>query len=318
MTSYSQLSQEERYFISTSLARKCSIPSIAKELDRPPSTVYRELRRNRRPTGRYAASVAHSYATARRRSSRRGPHLPSELIHQIMELLSKRWSPEQISNYLIRKGLQSISFQSIYRWIRKDRRRGGFLYKALRIMPKPRRKRYGSIDSRGVLQGKRNISERPDLINTRSEFGHWEGDTVMGKDRHQCILTLVERKTGITRMAKLINRTAANTSNAIIAAIKKEPKLFKTITFDNGTEFHSYKDIEDETGLICYFANPHHPWERGCNENLNGLLRQYIPKRKKLDYIGNTKIQNICDALNARPRKRLNYFSPKEACDALL
>jgi transposase, IS30 family len=317
MKSYTQLSQEERYFISTNLARKRSVPSIAKELDRPPSTVYRELERNRRPTGLYAASVAHSYATARRRRSRRGPHLPSELIRYIMELLAKRWSPEQISNYLIRKSLQSVSFQSIYRWIRKDRRRGGSLYKALRIMPKQRRKRYGSVDSRGVLQGKRNISERPDLINTRLEFGHWEGDTVMGKDRHQCILTLVERKTGITRMAKLSNRSAANTTKAIIASIKQEPLLFKTITFDNGTEFHSYKVIEEGTGVICYFANPHHPWERGCNENLNGLLRQYIPKGKKLDYIGNTKIQKICDDLNTRPRKRLNYFSPKESCDAL-
>ena len=317
MKSYSQLSQEERYFFSSSLARGHSIPSIAKELDRPPCTLYRELARNRRPSGCYAAVVAHSYATARRRRSRRGPHLPPEFILLIWEMLSRRWSPDQVSNFLVREGLPSVSFQTIYRWIRKDRRRGGSLYKALRIMPKRRRKRYGSDDSRGVLRGKRNISERPDIINTRSEFGHWEGDTVMGKDRHQCILTLVERKTGITRMAKIRNRTAALTAKAVIAIIEREPWLFKTITFDNGTEFHSYKDIEKATGVICYFANPHHPWERGCNENLNGLLRQYIPKGTTLNYIGNTKIQKICDDLNTRPRKRLNYFSPQEACDAL-
>ena len=318
MKSYSQLSQEERYFISTSLAKKHTIPSIAKELDRAPSTLYRELGRNRRPTGRYAAAVAQSYATARRRRSRRGPHLPHEIILMIHELLRMKWSPDQVSNFLRRESLPSISFQSIYRWIRKDRRRGGYLYKDLRIMPKRRRKRYRSDDSRGVLRGKRNISARPKEIDDRLEFGHWEGDTVMGKDHHQCIITLVERRTGLTRMAKLKNRTAALAAKAIIKIIEAEPWLFKTITFDNGTEFHSYKDIEVATGVICYFANPHHPWERGCNENLNGLLRQYIPKRTKLDYIGNTKLHKICTELNTRPRKRLSYFSPQEVCDAIL
>jgi len=229
-----------------------------------------------------------------------------------------KWSPDQVSNFLRRESLPSISFQSIYRWIRKDRRRGGYLYKDLRIMPKRRRKRYRSDDSRGVLRGKRNISARPKEIDDRLEFGHWEGDTVMGKDHHQCIITLVERRTGLTRMAKLKNRTAALAAKAIIKIIEAEPWLFKTITFDNGTEFHSYKDIEVATGVICYFANPHHPWERGCNENLNGLLRQYIPKRTKLDYIGNTKLHKICTELNTRPRKRLSYFSPQEVCDAIL
>lgn len=317
MKSYSQLSQEERYFLSSSLARGHSVPSIANELARAPSTLYRELRRNLRPSGRYAAAVAHSYATARRRRSRRGPHLPQETIRLVHQLLTMRWSPDQISNHLDRLELPSISFQTIYRWIRKDRRRGGTLYKYLRIMPKRRRKRYRSSDSRGVLRGKRNISERPEGVADRLEFGHWEGDTVMGKDRHQCIVTLVERKTGITRMAKLRNRTAVSAAMAITAIIKGEPRLFKTLTFDNGTEFHSYKDIEAATGVTCYFANPHHPWERGCNENLNGLLRQYIPKGTKLDGIGRTKVWKICRDLNTRPRKRLNYLSPQEACDAL-
>ena len=318
MTSYSQLSQEERYFFSSNLARGHTIPSIAKELDRAPSTLYRELARNLRPSGSYAASVAHSYATARRRRARRGPHLPPEIILMIHGFLRMRWSPERISNYLTSIQLPSTSFQTIYRWIRKDRRRGGILYKDLRIMPKRRRKRYRSDDSRGVLRGKRNISTRPEAINSRIEFGHWEGDTVMGKDHHQCIITLVERKTGLTKMAKLRNRTAAATVKAINAIIKGEPWLFKTITFDNGTEFHSYKDIEEATGVVCYFANPHHPWERGCNENLNGLLRQYIPKGMKLDGIGRTKIWKICRELNNRPRKRLNYLTPQEVCDDLL
>jgi IS30 family transposase len=225
----------------------------------------------------------------------------------------QEFSPEQIISQLLLEGFPYISTQTIYRHIRKNRRRGGHLYKYLRIMPKRRKKKYRSADSRGVLRRKRNISERPKYINERKTSGHWEGDTVMGKDHNQCVLTLVERKTGLNRMAKLKNRTAKETCAAVIAIIKKEPGLFKTITFDNGTEFHSYKEIERQTGVIIYFANPHHPWERGCNENFNGLLRQYLPKGHSLSYIGENRLQNISDRLNCRTRKRLGFKTPQEA-----
>jgi transposase, IS30 family len=285
MKSYSQLSLEERYFLSALKARGVSIPDIARALGRAPSTIYRELHRNERPKlGRYTPFEAHSYATARRRRERRGSHYSAESWELVFKLLDIQWSPEQIANYLANTSQLSISFQTIYRCVRKDRRRGGLLYKNLRIMPKRRRKRYGSVDSRGILRGKRNISERPSWINDRLEFGHWEADTVLGKDRHQCILTLVERMTGESRLAKLTNKTASKTTAAIARIIRAEPHLFKTITFDNGTEFHSYKKIEALFPVTCYFANPHHPWERGCNENFNGLLRQYLPKGHSLDW----------------------------------
>jgi IS30 family transposase len=213
---------------------------------------------------------------------------------------------------MAKNSLYSMSFQTIYRVIRIDRRRGGFLFKNLRVVPKRRRKRYGSLDSRGVLRGKRLIDTRPKYINDRKEYGHWEADTVMGKDKHQCILTLIERKSGFNRIAKLTNRTAKNVIKAMIEIIVKEPELFKTITFDNGTEFHSYKVLEDMFGVRCYFANPHSPWERGRNENFNGLLRQYFPKRICLTYIGNTKTEFVSEQLNNRPRKRLKYKTPKE------
>lgn len=312
MNTYTQLSREERYYISSQRARNVSFSQIARDLGRSTSTVTREFKRNLRPTGRYAAFVAHSYATARRRRSRRKSHFPPECWMLIYSLLEEKLSPEQISDRLASNGLYTISYQSIYRIIRIDRRRGGFLFKNCRVIPKRRRKRYGSIDSRGILQGKRMISERPEYINNRSEFGHWEGDTVMGKDRHQCFLTLVERKSGLNRIIKLKNRTAKNVTKALIHLISAEPDIFKTITFDNGTEFHSYKIIEDMFGVICYFANPHHPWERGSNENFNGLLRQYFPKGTSLDYIGNRKTQFVSDQLNDRPRKRHEFKSPME------
>jgi IS30 family transposase len=156
------------------------------------------------------------------------------------------------------------------------------------------------------------ISERPAYIDERLEFGHWEADTVMGKDKHQCFLTLVERKSGLNRIVKLKNRTAKNVTKALIELIAAEPDKFKTITFDNGTEFHSYKIIEELFGVVCYFANPHHPWERGCNENFNGLLRQYFPKKTSLSYIGKVRTQYVSEQLNSRPRKRLGFKTPKE------
>ncbi len=315
---YSQLSQEERYFLSSLKARGVSVPQIAKSLGRAPSTMYRELHRNERPNqDRYTPLEAHSYATARRRRERRGSHYPPECWNRIFELLDLQWSPEQIASYLANSGQFSISFQTIYRHIRKDRRRGGKLFQNLRIMPKRRRKRYGSDDSRGILRGKRNISERSATINDRLEFGHWEADTVLGKDRHQCVLTLVERMTGVARLAKLPNRTASYAAAAIAKIISTEPGRFKTITFDNGTEFHSYKKLEAAFPVTCYFANPHHPWERGSNENFNGLLRQYTPKGHSLDYIGERKLNAICERLNDRPRKRLSFRSPQEVFNGL-
>lgn len=309
---YTQLSRDERYYISSMRAKKVSFSQIARDLGRSTSTVSREFRRNLRPTGRYAAFVAHSYAVARRRRSRRGSHFPSSCWQHIYSLLQEKWSPEQIVNYMAKNGLYSISFQTIYRVIRIDRQRRGFLFKNLRNVPKRRRKRYGSLDSRGVLRGKRLIDTRPQYINERKEYGHWEADTVMGKDKHQCILTLVERKSGYNRIAKLPNRTAKNATKAMIAIIAKEPNLFKTITFDNGTEFHSYRVLEDLFGIRCYFANPHAPWERGCNENFNGLLRQYFPKRTHLHYIDDTITLAVSEQLNKRPRKRLKYKTPQE------
>lgn len=309
---YTQLSLDERYYISSMKAKDVSCNQIAQDLGRSTSTVSREIKRNLRPTGRYAAFVAHSYATARRRRSRRGSHFPPECWALIFSYLKEKWSPEQIADKLSSQGLYSISFQSIYRVIRLDRKRGGYLFKDLRVIPKRRRKKYRSLDSRGVLPGKRPISERPSYINERKEFGHWEADTVMGKNRHECFFTLVERKSGYNRTVKLKNRTAKNVTRALIEIISAEPELFKTITFDNGTEFHSYKVIEDMFGVLCYFANPHAPWERGCNENFNGLLRQYFPKGTSLHYIGNKRTQFVSEQLNNRPRKRLAFKTPKE------
>ncbi len=318
MSQYSQLSMDERYILSSDLARGCSISQIAQKLGRHPSTLYREKKRNLRPSGRYAAFVAHSYATARNHRCHRGSHYTAEQWAEVEKLLRLQWSPQQIAGVLAMTGRFKISWPTIYRRIRKDRLHGGRLFTELRIMPKRRRKRYRSVDYRGRLKDKRPISERPPEAQDRSEFGHWEGDTVMGSNKFECVVTLVERKLGLARTGKVLHRTAAQVNAAISKIIAAEPLLFKTITFDNGTEFHSYKKLEKKFGIKCYFAAPHHPWERGSNENFNGLLRQYLPKGVSLDYFGDKKIARICNRINNRPRKRLGYKSPQEVLCELL
>ena len=318
MKQYSQLSLAERYTLSTLSARGYSIPQIAKELGRHPSTLYREKKRNLRPSGRYAAVVAHSYCVARNHKCHRGSQFSQPQWAEVEMLLRQQWSPQQISCVFAMMDKFTISAPTIYRYVRRDRRKGGNLYQELRILPKRRRKRYRSVDNRGKLKGKRPINERPEGALNRSEFGHWEGDTVMGSNKFECVVTLVDRMTGLARVGKVLHRTAAQVNAAIGRIISAEPHLFKTITFDNGTEFHSYKKLEKRFGITCYFAAPHHPWERGTNENFNGLLRQYLPKGVSMDYLGDTKINRICERLNSRPRKRLAYKSPKEVVCGLL
>jgi IS30 family transposase len=184
---------------------------------------------------------------------------------------------------------------------------GGDLWRHLRQAGKKRRKRYGAYDSRGRLGGKRHISERPPEVASRTEVGHWEIDTVMGNDRaRHSVVTIVERATGYLQIGKLERHCAADTTNRCIDLIERQQARFATITADNGTEFHSYKDVEAATGVEFYFATPHHAWERGTNENTNGLIRQYLPKGPSMADLTQAGCDAIAAKLNSRPRKRLS------------
>lgn len=309
---YTQLSQEERYTITAYLKMGLSYSAIAKEMGRDKSTISRELNRNLRPTGYYAASVAHSYATARRKKCRRGSNFTFEQWKLVLFLIRLDYSPEQVSNIIKLHTDFSISHETIYQYLLVDKKKGGNIYKHLRIVPKRRRKRYNSHDSRGRLAGKRMIDDRPEIINSREEFGHWEGDTMIGSDRHHCIVTLVERKTGFLIIKKIKSRTVDEVNKVCLKAIEEHGQAFKSITFDNGTEFHGYKTLEENLGVVCYFAKPYHSWERGTNENTNGLIRQYIPKKSCMKNLTQQKCDAIAEKLNTRPRKRLGYKTPFE------
>jgi IS30 family transposase len=225
--------------------------------------------------------------------------------------LREKWGPEQIAGHLHRTEEIRISYETIYRHVWRDWRRGGVLHTHLRGARKQRWKRYRSYDSRGRLAGKRHISERPALVETRSQPGHWEIDTVMGA-KSDCVVTLVERKTGYLLVGKLPARTQEHAIKALTALIRRHPGRFETITFDNGTEFHCYRQIEAATGVRFYFATPHHAWERGTSENTNGLLRQYLPRRQSMEALTQKQCDQIAKKLNDRPRKRHDYKTPAQ------
>jgi transposase, IS30 family len=309
---YHQITSDERYRLSAFRMQGYGNASIAKQLGRHRSTIWREVRRNAAWDGRYKVGIAIAHANGRRRRSRSHPRFTEQQLRLVWKRLRKLWSPEQISGRLRLKRQLHISHETIYRHIWEDRRRGGELHRYLRCAIKRRRKRYGAYDSRGRLAGKRMIAERPASVESRRTLGHWEIDTVIGKRSKHCIVTLVERKSGCTQIGKITARTKEQTSASTIRLIRRKQHLFKTITADNGTEFHGHADIEKATGVPFYFANPHHSWERGTNENTNGLIRQYVPKNTSMARLTQEQCFAIEKSLNSRPRKRHGYQTPNE------
>jgi transposase, IS30 family len=176
----------------------------------------------------------------------------------------------------------------------------------------PRGKRYGTNEKRGRLAGKRHISERPAVVERRRQAGHWKIDTVNGTGSKHCVVTLAERVSGYVRIGKLRDHSVAALNHRTIKIVRQSPHLYKTATADNGTEFHGYEEIERATGIKFYFATPYHSWERGTNENTNGLIRQYLPKGRSMKHASQARCEEIERALNNRPRKRLSYRTPLE------
>jgi transposase, IS30 family len=310
---YHRLTPGERYMLAALRRQGLNQSEIARALGRHRSTVCREVRRNStRADGHYRAFTAQERTNGRRSRSRRNQRFTAEDFALVDELLCRQWSPEQVAGWLRREGRLLISHETIYRHVWRDKKQGGTLYTHLRGSRKRRRKRYGAYDSRGRLAGKRMISERPAEVETRERVGHWEVDTVMGAGSKDCVLTLVERKTGLVLVGKLPDRTKESFNRRALRLIRRHPGAFATITADNGTELHGYERVEASTGVLFYFAKPYHSWERGSNENANGLLRQYLPKGVSMAGVSQPRCNVIAHKLNTRPRKRLGFRTPLE------
>jgi len=310
---YRQITSEERYMLSALKRQGLNQSQVAQALGRHRSSISRELRRNRSAwDGGYRPFVASHRARARRSRSRRNQRFTADDFCAVNRLLRREWSPEQISGRLRKDGTLSISHETIYVHVWNDKAAGGSLHKHLRCASKKRRKRHNSYDSRGRLAGKRHISERPAEVEKRCSIGHWEVDTVVGGGEKDCVATVVERTTGYSFIGKLSDRSKRGVSKRLKMLIRRAPSRFVTMTSDNGTEFHDYESVEKATGVRFFFATPYHSWERGSNENLNGLLRQYLPKRASQAALTQRGCDAIAKKLNTRPRKRLGYRTPEE------
>jgi IS30 family transposase len=302
---YKHLSQIERYQIYSLMKANQSITQIADQLGRHKSTISRELGRNEGCRG-YRPKQACELALKRSQGSRNAREVEPWVKREADVLLGLQWSPEQIAGKL------PVSHETLYLHVYADKANGGKLWKNLRCQ-KQKRKRYaGGQDRRGQIPNRRPLSERPGHIEDRKQVGHWEGDTVIGANHKQAIVTVVERKSGYAVIAKVENKTADLVSAAIVNRLKPFGKKVKTLTFDNGKEFCGHGKIDEALGSTSYFARPFASWERGSNENFNGLLRQYVPKKRSMESITDEEIRMIENRLNNRPRKRLGFRTPSE------
>ena len=322
--SYRHLSLNERYVIHHLCLYGLSRREIARRLERHHSTIDRELRRNGPlyEDGVYVHEVAQWRADARlrwQRPHRRRDH--AQLYSYAVSGLNRDWSPEQIAGRLLRDHPRDrrmrVSHETIYRWVYRDADEGGTLFNHLRRHHKKRSKqgRYGT--RRGLIPGRVSIAQRPTIVERRTRVGDWEGDTVEGARGKGGIASLVERKCRYLLAAPLPDKSAAVMASGANRALKRVPSaLRKTLTVDNGKEFAAFKAIEEQAGLSVYFADPYSAWQRGCNENTNGLLRQYFPKGSDLSSLSNRELASAVKRLNHRPRKCLAYRSPHEVFTA--
>src|SRR3989344_427603 len=326
---YRHFSIEERETLQLLWWERKSLRSIAKALNRSPSSVSRELKRNFPAEYQtYTPRLAQERALKKRKSRGRHDRLKNETIRAyVITHLKQGWSPEQISGRIKCDLKERISHEAIYQFIYARVCSGGLLRanasEDLRPYLRRRRKRrlgkgFRATKRQRMLPGKL-IDTRPSIVEQRVRIGDWEGDTVESKDHKPGINTLVDRKTGYLLMTKL----AAKNSRATLEVMKSRlavlpPKAKLTVTLDNGPENSNWQGVEAETGLKCFYANPYHSWERGTNENTNGLIREYFPKKTDFTTIPEELITAVEYKLNTRPRKRLNYLTPLEAFSVAL
>ncbi len=305
--SYTQLTQEQRYQIYALKKMGHLQTQIAKCLSVNKSTISRELGRNQGQRG-YRPKQAHQKAL-KRRAGKAQPRVPAETWVQVEEKLRLDWSPEQISGWLKENAHEPVSHESIYQYVYADKRTGGDLHTHLRCQKKYR-KRQGGKDRRGKIPNQVSIEERPEVVDLRERLGDWEADTVIGAGQQGALVTLVERKSRFTLLDKVARRTADATQQAIVRLLRPHIAQVLTITFDNGKEFAYHEKVAQQLQAEMYFAHPYASWERGTNENTNGLIRQYLPKGSDFSTITAEQLAFIRERLNQRPRKCLDFQTP--------
>jgi IS30 family transposase len=307
--SYTQLTCEQRYQICVLLKAGHNGTQIAMLVGCHKSTISRELQRNRGRKG-YFAKLAQNLAHKRRRRSH-ALRIAAETWAVVARLVRQDWSPEQISGRLKLEKLPTVSPERIYQYVYADKRRGGTLYRHLRSQKK-QRKRYGGYIRRGQIPNRTFIDKRPQIVATKRRFGDWEGDTIIGARHKGAILSATERKSKLTRLAKLKSKSAKELKRKSIARLGSLAHKMHTMTFDNGKEFCEHQAIAAALKIRIYFTRPYCSWQRGLNENTNGLVRQYFPKKYDFSQITEADVRRVEKLLNNRPRKTLGYRTPNE------
>lgn len=308
MRTYTQLTYEQRYQIYVLLKAGHNQSEIAHFTRVHKSTISRELKRNRGQRG-YRPKQAHEFALSRRKKVRHC--IPERTWEWIEILIRQEWSPEQISGWLRETFGISISHEWIYQYLLKDKQAGGDLHRHLRCQKK-RRKRYGSYDRRGKLKNRVSIDERPAIVDTRQRLGDWEVDTIIGKGHRHAIVSLADRKSRLALLKKVDRKTAEAVADAVIDLLKPLVERTHTITADNGKEFADHERMAKDLHAEVFFAHAYSSWERATNENTNGLVRQYFPKKRSFVSIDQREIDFVMERLNNRPRKCLGFKTPNQ------
>jgi len=311
--SYHHLIRDQRSQIYALKSNGLEQQDIAAHLGVHPSTISRELNRNRGERA-YRFHQADTFATERRAAASSEPkRMIPGVVKIIEEKIQEKWSPEQISGRLkLEEGI-CISHESIYQHVWADKQQGGKLYTHLRHSGKKYNKRSSDKAGRGCIPNRIDIKERPAVVEEKSRLGDWEGDLIIGAKHQGAILSIVDRKSKFTLLGKLKNKAADGVVKATKDCFDRlSDPIVHTIAYDNGKEFSSHELISELLDAQCYFATPYHSWERGLNEHTNGLVRQYLPKSTDLSAVTAKEIQKIENALNDRPRKILSYWTPKE------
>ena len=315
MREYRQLTEEDRIEIYAMKQAGKQQNHIAGKLGVHPSTISRELTRNS-GLRRYRPKQAQQKTLHRRFTASKAVKMTPETIDYIESKLAEQHSPEQIAERMkLDPGWHgpTVCHERIYQHVWQDKARNGMLYKHLRIGgTKQRRKRRNSRDMRGTIKNRVGIQERPDIVERKIRIGDWEGDTVVGKNHQGALVTLVDRKSKLTLIGKVNRYTAKAVEKTIISLMELLPRRNYTLTVDNGKEFASHESVADALRIKVFFADPYSAWQRGLNENTNGLIRQYVPKGSDVRILTDEQIEHIMDRLNNRPRKSLGFLTPNE------
>lgn len=313
------LQREDRVIIENMLKLGHKQVEIASFLKRSKSTVSREIKRNCD-----ARNLVYRYELADKKSAKRQAEKPKhisftpEVIKDVEALIQDDLSPEQASNILSKNGKSSVSHETIYQYIWKDKQNGGTLFLHLRNKGKRYRKRGASKDSRGIIKNRISIEQRPQIVDKRKRFGDLEVDLIIGKKHNQAMVTLNDRASGMVKIKKVTSKNAEVVTEAIIEMLSDWSPYIHTITADNGKEFAGHETVAESLNIDYYFAHPYHSWERGSNENLNGLIRQYFTKGSDFTSITDEEVKAIEFKINSRPRKRFEYENPIFVMNQLL